>query len=75
MSNRLKELRMHKLIESQRGLAIQINRKYGENAISYGTIATLERGEGNPRWKTILMLSEFFDVTPQYLMGYEERRN
>ena len=75
MSNRLKELRMHKLIESQRELAIQVNKKYGGNAISYGTIATLERGEGNPRWKTILMLSDFFGVTPQYLMGYVERRN
>lgn len=74
MSNKLKELRMHKLIESQRELAIQINKKYGGNAISYATIATLERGEGNPRWKTILMLSDFFGVTPQYLMGYDKRR-
>ena len=73
MQTKLKELRMHRLIESQRELAIQINKKYGGNTISYATIATLERENGNPRWKTILILSDFFSVTPQYLMGYNER--
>lgn len=74
MGNNLKKLRMYRLIESQRELASQINKKYGDKTISYATIAKIEAGEGNPRWKTILILSDFFDVTPQYLMGYEERK-
>lgn len=73
MKNRLKELRMHRLIESQRELARQINKKYGSKTISNATLSKIENGDGNPQWKTILILSEFFGVTPHYLMGYEEK--
>ena len=75
MQTKLKELRMHKLIESQRELAIQIDKKYGSGAISYATISAIERNKANPKWSTILLLSDFFGVTPQYLMGYDERGN
>ena len=75
MQTRLKQLRMHRLIESQRELAVQIDKKYGNGTISYATINAIERNKANPRWKTILMLSDFFGVTPQYLMDYDKRRN
>lgn len=71
MNNRLKQLRMHALIESQRDLARQINEKYGDKTISYGTIAKIEKGNYNPNWKTILTLAKFFNVTPHYLMCYD----
>ena len=71
MNNRLKQLRMYALIESQRDLARQINKKYGKKTISYGTIAKIEKGNYNPNWKTILTLAKFFDVTPHYLMCYD----
>ena len=76
METRLKELRLHKCIESQRELAKQISKKYGYKGegdiISYGAIAQLEKGKANPRWDTLVILSDFFGVTPQYLMRYED---
>ena len=73
MNNRLKQLRMCALIESQRDLARQINKKYGKKTISYGTIAKIEKGNYNPNWKTILTLAKFFNVTPHYLMCFDDK--
>ena len=73
MNNRLKQLRMYALIESQRDLARQINEKYGDKTISYGTIAKIEKGNYNPNWKTILTLAKFFNVTPHYLMCFDDK--
>lgn len=72
IKNRLKELRQERHIESQRALALEICKRYGEKAISHGAIRQMELGTANPNWDTIRLFCDFFRVTPQYLLGISD---
>ncbi len=74
MMNRLKALRVAAGYDSQRELALEISRRAnGDKSmeVSYASIARLETGDANPRWNIVYALARFFNVSTDYLMGYE----
>ncbi len=61
---RLRELRMERNL-SQMQLAKQLN-------ISQSAIAKWELGKTEPTATAIILLSKFFDVTTDYILGVED---
>lgn len=59
---RLKELRTKNKL-SQEALA-------RETGLSRDTICNLETGRSRPNMEDIIILSEFFETTPNFLLGY-----
>ena len=64
---RIKELRNEKNI-SLRELATQVN-------ISYSSLGKYERGEQQPNIDTLIILSKFFQVSTDYLLGNSNFKN
>lgn len=61
MSNRLRDLRKEKRL-TLRDLAEKVN-------ISYSNIAMIERGERNFTSDSLIIFSNFFNVSTDYLLG------
>ena len=88
--NRLRELRQEKgltLKEVSNELAIQNIKlsadglgKYEQGAralkirIPTSTLSDYERGDSEPKSATWELLAEYFNVTPQYLVGWSDER-
>ena len=68
--NRLSYLKKINGNISCRGLATELHNK-GVN-VSYATISSIENGDANPTWDTLVALSNYFGVTVDYLMGRDE---
>ncbi len=66
MSNRLRELRLEKRL-TLRELSEILN-------ISYSNIAMIERGERNLTSDTLVIFSDFFNVSTDYLLGKTNER-
>ena len=67
--NRIKELRLAKGHTSLREFVRYINKSLGFR-VSLGTIYLLEQHKNeNPSWKVIAVLSQYFGVSADYLMG------
>lgn len=65
--NRLKQLR------KERGLTLdQISRETGVKRATFGNY---ENCDSEPKLATWVALAEFFDVTPQYLVGWTDEQN
>lgn len=66
MNNRLRELRQEKKL-TLRELSDKIN-------MSYSNIAMIERGERNFTSDNLLLISTFFNVSADYLLGISDIR-
>lgn len=60
--NRLKELRL------ERGLILKDVSK--DLQIPLNTLSNYERGDREPKLETWELLADYFNVTPQYLVGW-----
>ncbi len=67
MSNRLRDLRKEKRL-TLRDLAEKVN-------ISYSNIAMIERGERNFTSDSLIIFSNFFNVSTDYLLGKTNDKN